>query len=173
MGKSPALGYIIAVYNEKTADFPPYTPVFAILAGSKTAPPGEGFGAEYKAAFSASQLVMLWPQGNCRSDFILLDAPLPGAPISAPLTVKGRARGTWFFEGDFPVILLDAQGKQIAASYATAQGEWMTENFVEFAGKIDFKGFFSGQRGTLVLKKANPTGLARFDDALEIPITFK
>jgi len=173
LGKSPGLAAILAVHRETMSGFPPYTPVFAILSGRKTAPFAEGFGTEHKQAFFASQLVMLWPQGNCRSDFILLDSPLPGAYLSSPLTVKGRARGTWFFEGDFPLLLLDAQGKNIAASYATAQGEWMTENFVEFEGTIDFKGTFSTQRGILVLKKDNPTGLTRFDDALEIPIYFK
>jgi len=173
LGKSPALAVILAVHRETMSGLPPYTPVFVILTGRKTAPFAEGFGTADKQAFFASQLVMLWPHGNCRSDSILLDSPLPGAHISSPLTVKGRARGTWFFEGDFPLMLRDAQGKNIAAGYATAKGEWMTENFVEFEGTIDFKDTFSNQRGTLVLEKDNPTGLTRYDDALQIPIHFK
>ncbi len=48
----------------------------------------------------------------------------------------------------------------------------MTTDFVEFEGIIQFKGHLSGQRGTLILKKNNPTGLDKFDDALEIPINF-
>jgi hypothetical protein len=173
VGKSPAIDIIITAYEKTMAGFPPYTPVFVILSGSKTVPPAEGFGADYREALSASQLARIWLEGNCRSDFILLDSPLPGANISAPLAIKGRARGIWFFEGDFPVILLDAQGNKIAESYSTAKGDWMTKNFVGFEGTIDFKGSFSGQRGTLILKKDNPTGLAQFDDALEIPIHFE
>lgn len=172
-GRSTVLDGIVAAYQKTMAGFPPYTPVFTILSGRKTAPPVEGFGANYKKAFSASQLIHVWPKGNCRSDFILLDSPLPGGIVSSPLVIKGRARGTWFFEGDFPLILLDAQGRKMATSYATAKGEWMTENFVDFEGIISFTGSFSGQQGTLILQKDNPTGLTQFDDALKIPVNFQ
>lgn len=172
-GESSALSAIIDAYQATMAASPPYTQVFAILAGKTTPMPDNGFGSEYITSLSVSQLIKIWPQGNCRSDFIRIGSPLPGASISSPLIVKGRARGTWFFEGDFPIILLDAQGNRIAQSYATAKEEWMTENFVEFEGKIDFRDTLSGQRGKLILKKDNPTGLPKFDGGLEIPIYFK
>jgi hypothetical protein len=172
LGNSPALDPIIAAYGKTMAGAPPYTPVFAIMSGRRTSVPEEGYGTDYQEAFRASVLIHLWPRGNCRSNFIMVDTPLPGARISSPLTLKGKARGTWFFEGDFPVILLDARGNRIAESYAAAKGEWMTDNFVGFEGMIHFKGF-SGTRGILILKKDNPTGLPQFDDSLEIPINFK
>ncbi len=171
-GNSPALAEIITAYRETMTDSPPYTPVYTILSGRKTAPPKDGFGAEYKQAIFTSKLIHLWLKGNCKSDLIFLDSPLPGTHISSPLTIKGRARGTWFFEGDFPVILLDAQGKKIAESYATAKSQWMTEDFVEFEGTLEFNGSVSGQKGSLILRKDNPTGLAKFDDFLEIPVSF-
>jgi len=173
LGKSTALDAIIAAYGKTMAGYPPYTPVFVILSGRRTAPPDEGFGSVYKEGFFAAQLVKIWPKGNCRSDFILLDSPLPGAAVSSPLAIKGRARGTWFFEGDFPVSLLDAQGKEIAVSYASAKGEWMTTNFVDFEGIIRFADAIPGQQGTLVLKKDNPTGMPQFDDVLRIPVNFE
>ena len=172
-GNSTTLDQVISAYRKSMAGLPPYTPVFAILSGSKTASPGAVFGSDYRESLSVSRLVRLWPQGNCRGDFILLESPLPGAAVSSPLTIKGQARGAWFFEGDFPVILLNSQGKKIAESYATAKGEWMTQDFVEFEGSISFNSGISGRRGTLVLKKDNPTGLAQFDDKLEIPVSFK
>ena len=104
---------------------------------------------------------------------IIVDAPLPGAQISSPLILKGKARGIWFFEGDFPVLLLDAHGNRIAEGYASAKGEWMTKNFVNFEGLLHFRDAFSGTKGSLVLKKDNPAGLPQFDDALEIPISFE
>ena len=171
-GNSPALAKIIAVYREAMIDFPPYAPVFTVLTGEKVTSPEEGFGAEYNESFSASRLVHIRPEGNCKSDLIFLNSPLPGANISSPLTIKGRARGTWFFEGDFPVILLDAQYKKIAESYATAKGEWMTEDFVDFEGTLKFKHSVSGPKGTLILRKDNPTGLTKFDDFLVIPVNF-
>jgi len=173
LGKPVALDASIAAYRKTMSGFPPYTPVFAILSGTTTIPPEEGFGAEYEQAFSVSQIVHIWPKGNCRSNWIRLDSPLPGANISSPVTIKGKARGIWFFEGDFPVILLDSQDNKIAESYATAHGEWMSEDFVEFEGVIPYSGALSGQRGFLLLKKDNPTGMEQFDDALRIPITFE
>lgn len=172
-GNSQALAEITTAYRKTMTGFPPYSPVFTILTGKKIVPDEEGFGAEYKQAFSASRHIHIWPKGNCRSDLIILDSPLPGAMISSPLTIKGRARGTWFFEGDFPIILEDRQGGNSAVSYATAKGEWMTTGYVRFEGKIQFKSQLSGQRGTLILKKDNPTGLTEFDDALKIPVNFK
>lgn len=172
-GTSPALDDTIAAYRKKMAGLPPYTPVFTILVGRRAPPPVEGFGTDYPEALLVSQYVLLWPTGNCRSDFIFLDSPRPGAHISSPLTVKGRARGIWFFEGDFPLALLDGQGRKIADSYATAKGEWMTKDFVEFEGIIHFQRPFAGLKGTLVLKKDNPTGLPQFDDALKIPVYLK
>ena len=172
-GDSQALAEIITAYRETMTESPTYTPVFTVLTGKRTIPDTEGFGAEYKQALSSSRLIHIWPEGNCRSDLIILNSPLPGAIISSPLTITGRARGTWYFEGDFPIILEDGHGKNIAVSYATAKGEWMTPDFVGFEGIIQFKNQFSGQRGTLVLKKDNPTGLAKFDEVLEIPVNFK
>jgi hypothetical protein len=172
-GNSQALAEIATAYREAMTDFPPYSPVFTLLTGKKIVPDKEGFGAEYRQTFLASRHINIWPKGNCRSDFIILDTPLPGANVSSPLTIKGQARGTWFFEGDFPIILEDGQGNNIAVSYATAEGDWMTTDYVGFEGKIQFKSQLSGQRGTLVLKKDNPTGLTKFDDALKIPVNFK
>ena len=48
----------------------------------------------------------------------------------------------------------------------------MTEDFVEFEGTLEFNGSVSGQKGSLILRKDNPTGLAKFDDFLEIPVNF-
>jgi len=173
LGHSPALPPINAEYEKTAAGSPPYTPLFSIISGHRTPAPDDGYGADYDEAFFASSFVHIWPKGNCRSDMIIVDAPLPGARIASPLMVKGKARGAWFFEGDFPVVLLDAQGNRIAESYATAKGEWMTESFVNFEGIIHFRASFSGTGGTLLLKKDNPTGLPRFDDAVEIPINFE
>jgi len=173
LGNSPALQSITAAYEKTVKGFPPYAPVFSIISGSRTSAPDEGFGADYQEAFFASKLVHIWPTGNCRSDLIIVDAPLPGAQISTPLIFKGKARGIWFFEGDFPVLLLDAHGNRIAEGYASAKGEWMTKNFVNFEGLLHFRDAFSGTKGSLVLKKDNPAGLPQLDDALEIPISFE
>jgi len=86
-----------------------------------------------------------------------MDSPVPGALVASPLRIQGYARGNWFFEGDFPVVLKDTKDKTIVKRFATAKNGWMTETFVPFESMIEFKRPGSGSKGTLVLKKNNPT----------------
>lgn len=106
---------------------------------------------------------------------IVVDAPKPGAEISSPLKVTGKARGTWYFEASFPVQLTDASGKVIATVPAQAKGDWMTTEFVPFEATLTFSslGVADGSKGTLILRKDNPSGLPEHDDSREIPVVFK
>ena len=172
-GSSPALKEIMAGYWDALPDKKPYTPLFMTLAGKFDASPAEGFGAEYESGFWATQLVQVWPKGNCKSDLIVVDAPVPGALVLSPLRVQGRARGFWFFEGDFPMVLLDSRGKVIGKGYCSAKSEWMTREFVAFEGSIEFKRPGHGESGTLILKKDNPSDLREHDDELALPVLFR
>lgn len=96
-----------------------------------------------------------------------------GDAITSPLVITGEARGPWFFEASFPVILTDWDGLIIAEGYAQAEGEWMTETFVPFKSTLTFTKPAYGERGTLILKKDNPSGLPENDAALEITVKFK
>ena len=78
----------------------------------------------------------------------------------------------WFFEADFPVILTNWDGLIIAEHYATAEGAWMTEDFVPFTATLEFEPPEYGERGTLILQKANASGLPEHDDAVEITVFF-
>ncbi len=100
---------------------------------------------------------------------IVVDAPKMGATVTNPLTVTGKARGGWYFEASFPVKLLDALGKEIAAAPAQAQGEWMTEDFVPFVATLAFS-VPTAQYGTLVLMKDNPSGLPENDEQIEVSV---
>lgn len=102
---------------------------------------------------------------------IIVDMPKPNDVITSPLEIKGRARGNWYFEGDFPVKLLDENGEEIVISFATAKGEWMTEEFVDFEAVIEFENTTSTS-GTLILEKDNPSGLPEHADELRIPVQF-
>lgn len=104
---------------------------------------------------------------------IVVVSPIKNAEISSPLVISGRARGVWFFEGSFPITLLDSYRNTIAEGHVSAQGEWTTTEFVKFLGSLEFNNYIKGQKGYLVLKKDNPSGLSEFDDSLEIPIMFK
>lgn len=106
-----------------------------------------------------------------KADRILITNPTPNQVVSSPLVVEGQARGTWFFEGSFPVKLLTTDGTVIARGVAEAQGAWMTTEFVPYRVTLRFTGPASGQ-GTLVLEKDNPSGLLENADALTIPVSF-
>ena len=105
-------------------------------------------------------------------DIIRINTPRPNQVINSPFVIKGEARGIWFFEGDFPVVLTNVDGIIIAQGFVTAQSEWMTEEFVEFKGTLEFEKPSDSDNGTLILRKDNPSDLPEYDDELEIPILF-
>ncbi len=107
-----------------------------------------------------------------KEQMIILESPLLGATVESPLRISGKARGQWFFEGSFPITLVDWDGRIIAEGTAQATGEWMTEAFVPFTAELSFKKPEDGELGALILKKDNPSGLPEHDDAIEVPVFF-
>ena len=108
---------------------------------------------------------------NQKNNLIQVDTPVSGSVIKSPFTITGKARGFWFFEASFPLVLVDGNGKEILVSYATAEGDWMTEEFVPFSSTITFNTPTTAT-GTLILKKDNPSGEAVYDDSILIPVRF-
>ncbi len=108
-----------------------------------------------------------------KSDLIRMETPRPNGAVGSPLTIRGEARGYWYFEASFPVVLIDEAGSVLAEYYATAQDEWMTESFVPFETMLTFAQQPAGSRGTLILKKDNPSGLSEHDDELRVPVVFE
>ncbi|MFA6446053.1 MAG: Gmad2 immunoglobulin-like domain-containing protein [Candidatus Paceibacterota bacterium] len=113
-----------------------------------------------------------------KDNLIRINTPRPNETISSPLVITGEARGNWFFEASFPVVLVNWDGLIVAQGIATANppdgGDWMTTEFVPFKATLTFtidKDTYSN-RGSLILKKDNPSGLSEYDDALEIPVVF-
>lgn len=104
-------------------------------------------------------------------DLIQVESPRPNAEISSPLIIKGKARGTWFFEGSFPVKLIDDKNVVIGSTTAKADGEWMTNNFVPFTATLTFSSS-GAKKGKLILRKDNPSALPENEDSLEIPLRF-
>lgn len=112
---------------------------------------------------------------NEQADRIRVNDPAPLTTVSTPLQVSGEARGSWYFEGDFPVIVTDWDGRIIGEGFATAQDEWMTEAFVPFTGTItyDLPVDAYSATGTIIFQRANPSGLPEHDAALEFPIRLR
>ncbi len=109
--------------------------------------------------------------GDLTSVDIKITTPQPNDIISSPLTIKGEARGSWFFEAVFPVKLLDGNGNIIASGPAQAQKDWMTQDFVPFKVVLEFTSSVT-QNGTIVFANDNPSGLPQNEKKFEIPIRF-
>jgi hypothetical protein len=120
-------------------------------------------------------------EGGSPAASVELESPREGEVISSPLTVEGQAPGSWFFEGEFSVVLTDWDGEIIAEASARTQEDWMTENMVPFEATLEFEKPYddSGEvqdfmkNGNLILQKANPSGLPENDAAKEIRIRFE
>ncbi len=108
---------------------------------------------------------------NASANDIVVTSPTEGGLVSSPLMITGTARGTWYFEASFPLVLLDEKNMQIGTGHAEAKGEWMTENFVPFTATLIFSKPTT-QKGTLVLKNDNPSGEAIRDKEIRIPVIF-
>lgn len=107
---------------------------------------------------------------DAKDNLIVVTSPAPGAVISSPVEIVGEARGTWFFEGDFPITIKDKDGRALAAAPARALGEWMTTEFVPFRAIMEFSAP-SGSQGTLVLTRDDPADFSVREE-IEVPVTF-
>jgi hypothetical protein len=112
---------------------------------------------------------------DSKADLIQVASPAPLDTVTSPLTLTGVARGYWFFEASFPIVVTDWNGLIIGEGYATAVGDWMTEEFVPFTSTVSFDVPVDTpyKRGTIIFQKDNPSGLPERDDALEIPVQFR
>ncbi len=106
-----------------------------------------------------------------KEDIIRIDNPRPNEKIESPLLIEGEAKGTWFFEASFGVKLVDSNGEIIAETPATTNQEWMTEEFISYSAELDFQAPEDGE-GTLLLERANPSGMEENNEHLAIPVEF-
>jgi len=107
-----------------------------------------------------------------KSNLIRVTSPTAGEVITSPVIITGEARGNWFFEASFPIVILDANGKDLGTWYAEAQSDWMTTEFVPFKATVSFA-TSTTEKGKIILAKDNPSGLPEHDDHIELEIMFK
>jgi hypothetical protein len=100
---------------------------------------------------------------------IIDTCPNPNQEVCSPIAVTGKAKGPWFFEGSFPIRLVDAQGKELAASSAKAIGDWTTPDFVKFEGNLEYE-VTKATKATIILQNANPSGDPKTAKRKEIPV---
>ena len=103
---------------------------------------------------------------------VILDSPQYGDLVKSPMSVVGKARGTWFFEASMPVTLKDENGKVLFQGPIQAAGDWMTTDYVNFALAIPFDPG-DAQYGVLIISKDNPSGDPARDASYAVPLRFK
>lgn len=132
---------------------------------------GEVLEGVVRSVSLAGGTVPEWPSGGSShlEAFVRLDAPAAGEEVTSPLDLEGEAVGPWFFEGSFPVALVTPTGESLAASFVTAEGEWMTPGFVPFTGELGFE-VKEPTEALLLLRRDNPSGLPEHDAAARIPL---
>lgn len=113
------------------------------------------------------------PTTDVRSDVITIERPVGGSRVRSPLRITGKAQGSWFFEGSFEATLIDANGATIAKSAVETNASWdfTPGDIVPFEGSMTFAKPDTSV-GQLILKKANPSGLAEHDDLRRIDVQF-
>ena len=104
------------------------------------------------------------------SDLISVDKITDGDKLQSPLTITGKARGSWYFEASFPVRLVDLTGNTITSTHATAGSDWMTNDFVPFSSTISFD-VTTATPADLVLAADNPSGLPQNDRDIRVRVT--
>lgn len=108
------------------------------------------------------------------SNQVTITSPEPAVQIASPVLVSGQAPGNWFFEGTAPVSVTNWDGLIVGEGYVMAEDDWMTTELVDFSGSVEFQIDESTvyNRGSLILRRSNASGLPEFDAAVEIPIVF-
>ncbi|MFA6252038.1 MAG: GerMN domain-containing protein [Candidatus Paceibacterota bacterium] len=100
---------------------------------------------------------------------IIVDGISEGMSVDSPLILRGRAKGNWFFEGSFPVKLVDSENNSIASGVARATANSLTDEFVPFETRLEFN-IPEKKDGMLVFKNDNPSGMPENDIYYRIPV---
>lgn len=154
-------------------------------------PPGAGTAADTAAAdtvavdTAAAGVAREVRRSGPLSARVEVRYPRPGQAVFSPLVVAGEAPGGWYFEATFPLRLQAAAGRTVADSFATAEGEWMTDGPVAYRGALRFgagatdraapAGGAGAAGGTtreaeLVLERSNASGLPEHEASVRVPV---
>lgn len=90
-----------------------------------------------------------------------------------PFIIKGEAKGTWFFEAEFPIYIVDGKGTKVATAIGRATEDWMTTDYIGFEAAVnEITTVPATETGEIVLNKANPSGLPANAAEFRAPIKF-
>jgi len=123
---------------------------------------------EIKATGTPEEII---PENEPSKSPIMVELMFPQTDelMRSPYVVKGKAHGSWFFEAFFPVVLTDLEGNILGMTNAVAVGDWMVDGMVNFKADLQFDAA-GVDRGYLIFKKDNPSGLPENDAQVSYPV---
>lgn len=94
--------------------------------------------------------------------------PTDGVVVN-PLSLTGQVPGSWSHEGLFSIDILCEGDIGLPGATAQLEGDWMTNELVPFTASLSFDST-TKECGDLsiILRKANPSGLPENDDSLSL-----
>ena len=109
-------------------------------------------------------------QPQAKGDLVVR-APLLNEVIASPVTIKGQARGNWFFEAVMPIKLVTEAGVELGSCQGRAESDWQTTDLVPFSCQLSFVNPSEG-RGFLIISQDNPSGDPAKGESYKYPISF-
>lgn len=97
----------------------------------------------------------------------------PCFAVNYSVTITGKLKGNYFFEGSAPVRIEDSTGKVILKTNLTATSDWMTQDYVSFKFTInptDFNPSDFGGDATIIIERDDPSGQSKNLMPIMIPI---
>lgn len=79
-----------------------------------------------------------------------------GDTVTANQVITGSVPGFWFFEGDFPVELVDNNDVVFATVIATSSEDWMTTDIIPFTITTPENLSYTGP-GKMIFKRNDPS----------------
>jgi Immunoglobulin-like domain of bacterial spore germination len=104
------------------------------------------------------------------SDHLVLFNVEAGEVLTSRI-ITGKAR-LLFFEGTFPVTVYNDTMTPVVETVATAQSDWMTEDWVNFTIDLQLPENLQG-RGIIEFKRDNPSGDPANDVVIPVPVLFQ
>lgn len=98
---------------------------------------------------------------------------IPCAGVNYAVTITGKLKGNYFFEGSAPVRIEDPSGKIVLKTNLTATSDWMTSDYVSFKFTInpaDFNPSDFGGDATIIIERDDPSGQGKNLMPIKIPI---
>jgi hypothetical protein len=102
----------------------------------------------------------------------VIDVPQTAQIVTSPMTIKGKALNSWFFEANLPIVLKDETGKVIAQKGFMTTEDWTSPGYKTIDTTLSFKAPATDY-GTLEIHNDNPSGDPARDKFVSVTVRFK